>query len=102
MTDRGESPDRATATPTLEYGLPAARRSPVPFLGMVACACGVLCALGLIGFGFWWIYYAIAGGAGERLELLGHGVGVVVTGLLIGWLFGRWLLAAWREWGRVG
>lgn len=101
MTDRGVTPDTRNATPTLEYGPPAPRRSPVPLIGVIGCTFGVLCALGVIGFGFRWIYYAVAGGAGERLDPLGRGVGVVVTGCLIGWLFARWLLAAWRARGRV-
>lgn len=101
MTEQGVTPETPTATPTLDYGLPPPRRSPVPLLGVIACAGGVVCALGLIGFGFWWMYYAVAGGAGERLDLLGRGVDVVVTGGLVGWLFARWLVAAWRARRRV-
>src|SRR6185312_3668422 len=70
VTDRGTMPVTSNPKPILDYGPPARRPSPVPLLGVVACAGGVLCGIGLFAFGCWQFYYGVSGSAGERPEHL--------------------------------
>jgi hypothetical protein len=71
----------------LGYAPPPRRQSPVPRLGVVACAIGVVCGVAISVFGIWWFTMTGIGGIWRSSAIL-------LTGVLIIFLSTSWFRKA--------